>query len=813
MKKMLLSLAVSSVLVGCGGGETLEDVKKDSTPVLPSASIKFDPSNSVISVPNDLLLSGTKDGTLNLPGELDENGNPAVTRAHYASPSLALGAQDGWSTQMPYVIDLNVPAGYSVSAQSASDPQSVRIFEVVMGADQSDEQCSAVPAGIACRLVGELENGMTGDFVSVLNESGDGIVIQPLKPFKAGKTYITVLTDSLTMGDGRAIKPSSTYTLLRQEAPLVTDTQKALQAVIKSYESAVISGGDLAKENIIYTAAATMQSVGPVVGTVKKLMAASIAQGTNPKVVVPEQPMMTVADVLSSVITDPATLAPFQAVQYMRGSIQLPMYSAKPATTDISSAADTYWRAQCDSAVAVLGYKAAVGGTLPEPQADTNDAACAAMSNGVLRDFGLDTTRFLTKYNTIPQVQWLANVPVQITKPRAELFGIEQPATGWPVVILQHGITTSKEAMLGLTLALSSQGFATVAIDHPMHGERGIDVDADGLDDFNATDGKGSVLSYMNLTSLLVARDNLRQSSVDLLGLRLGLNFVNPALGLNPTQVSFIGHSLGSIVAPSFIAHANMPLAEQVDPLFKVQSAALASGGSGIASFLAESEEFGPFVQGSVLLAANNLASKAFISFIATDAASVCPVEGIEVNPQDSAYLSAVAPCAFVAYTKHLTETGDTQSLAAIKSIVQQFVYASQTVLDSGDPGNYASLVQAVQTPIYMSVVTGGVDGNKADTVIPPTTSNPLAGSTPLARMMGLQTVSETQMTTTPMSYVVNFSQGHHGSVVTTGYRENAGGTEQGHAMATVEMQTQIVSFLKSQGLLLPISNSAVIAN
>ncbi|CAH9059022.1 Lysophospholipase VolA [Pseudoalteromonas holothuriae] len=814
MKKMLLSLAVSSVLVGCGGGETLEDVKKDSTPVLPLASVKFDPSNSVISVPNDLLLNGTKDGTLNFPGELDENGNAALARANYASPSLSLGALDGWSTQMPYVINLDVPSGYAISEQSASDPTAVRIFEVVMGADQSDEQCKQVPAGIACRVVGELTNGLTGDFVSALNGSKNGIAIQPLKPFKAGKTYITVLTDSLKMSDGRAVQSSSTYTLLRQEAPLVTDTQLALQAVIKSYENAVTSEGALSKENIIYTAAATMQSVGQVVGTIKKLMAGSLATGSNPKLVLPEQPMMTVSDALAAVIPDPATRAPFQAVQYMRGSIQLPMYSSKPATKEISSAADTYWRAQCDSAVMVQGYKAAIGGTLPAPQADTNDAACAAMSGGVLRDFGLDSTRFLTKYNTIPQVQWLANVPVQVTKPIPQLLGIEMPATGWPVVILQHGITTTKEAMLGLTLALSSQGFATVAIDHPMHGERGLDIDGDGIDDFNATDGKGSVLSYMNLTSLLAARDNLRQSSVDLLGLRLGLNFVNPAMGLNPTQVSFVGHSLGSVVAPSFIAHANLPLDPQVDPLFKVQSAALASGGSGIASFLAESEEFGPFVQGSVLLAANNLATKAFVTFIATDAASQCSVpDGIEVNPQNPVYLSAVAPCAFTHYVAHLSSTGDTQSLAEIKGIIQQFVFAAQTALDSGDPLNYASLVQAVQTPIYMSVVTGGVDGNKADTVIAPTTTNPLSGSTPLARMMGLQTVSETQTSQTPMSYVVNFSQGNHGSVVTTSFRENAGGTAQGHAMAAVEMQTQIVSFLKSQGLYLQITNPAVIAN
>ncbi len=48
MKKMLLSLAVSAALAGCGGGETLEDVKNDTTPVSPTISVKFDPSGGVI---------------------------------------------------------------------------------------------------------------------------------------------------------------------------------------------------------------------------------------------------------------------------------------------------------------------------------------------------------------------------------------------------------------------------------------------------------------------------------------------------------------------------------------------------------------------------------------------------------------------------------------------------------------------------------------------------------------------------------------------------------------------------------------------
>ena len=111
---------------------------------------------------------------------------------------------------------------------------------------------------------------------------------------------------------------------------------------------------------------------------------------------------------------------------------------------------------------------------------------------------------------------------------------------------------------------------------------------------------RGSVLSYMNLSSLLVARDSLRQSAADLLGLRLGLNFINDTT-INSKDVTYIGHSLGSIVAPAFIAQANTPMAETLDPLFNVNTVALASGGGGIASFLLESAAFGPFIQGSVL--------------------------------------------------------------------------------------------------------------------------------------------------------------------------------------------------------------------
>ncbi|MCQ8876935.1 lipase [Pseudoalteromonas shioyasakiensis] len=808
MKKMLLSLAITAALAGCGGGETLEDVKNDTPPVIPTATVYFDPANGDISVPNDLLMSGTKDGTINIPNELDEDG-VSVPRTDYADPSMALGALDGWSSQVPYKIDLimpnfvsdDVPNGVSLDAASAGAPGAVRIFEVIMGASLTDAECSQAPAGAACKLVGELTFGV--DFVT--QASGDAVVVIPLKPFKAGSSYINVLTTELKDSLGRSIEPSSTYGLVKQEAPLITESQLALQGVVNSYENVVTSGGAISKDEIIYSAAMTIQSVGPVLNTIKSMLAGSLQNSALPMPALqvststPET-MINVQTVLG--LPDTPEYALFKATEYQKGSIMLPMYLSTPKGTEVADLADTYWQGMCDNAVAVLGAQATAGDAFQTDPISINDATCAALSDGRLRDLGLDSTKHLTKYNSVPKTQSMANVPVQITKPilpvlnaiRAQLDmdALTMPENGWPVVIMQHGITSKKEDMLALTAILTMQGFATVAIDHPVHGERGIDVDGDGEDDFNAT--TKSVLGYMNLQSLLVARDNLRQSAADLLGLRFGLNFTNDTT-LNSSDVSFIGHSLGSIVAPAFVAQANTPLDSQIDGLFNVNTVALASGGGGIASFLLESASFGPFVQGSVLLSAGTAESAEFAAYMSNEAVSNCGIYG----ENQQAYVT----CAYSEYYGSLVSAGETTKIANIQDVMTQFAFAAQTVLDSGDPTNYATSLAALGTPVYMNVVVGDGADNLPDQVIPPTTvSNPLAGSLPLANLLGLSSVATTQgPNAEPSSYVVKFTDGDHGSVLSPA----------ASPAVTSEMQMQIASFLKSRGLFLQVTNSDVV--
>ena len=810
MKKMLLSLAVTAGLTGCGGGETLEDVKEDSTPVIPAATVKFDPAQGILSVPNDLLMQGTKDGTLNIPGELDEETGESITRAEYADPQFALGALDGWSSQAPYAIDLVFPPNITLDETSAGTPGAVRIFEVVMGASLTDADCSSVPAGIACKGLSELTFGI--DFIT--KASGDAVAVIPLKPFKAGSSYINVLTTSLMDSQGRSIEPSATYGSVSAEIPLITDEQKSLQAVVNSYENVVTSLGDITKDDIIFSGAMTIQSAGTTLDTIKKLLAASLTEDSipTPTVQVPEQPMLTVREVLG--LPDAPSTAAFAGVQYEKGSIMLPMYLSTPAGKEISDLADLYWQGMCDSAVAVLGYKAQAGDAFPEDPISANDATCAALSDGQQRDLGLDSTKHLTKYNRIPKTQSVANIPVQLTKPilpvingvRTELglAEIAMPDTGWPVVILQHGITSKKEDMLALTASLSIQGFATVAIDHPVHGERGIDVDADGEDDFNAS--TGSVLAYMNLQSLLVARDNLRQSAADLLGLRFGLNFTNDT-SLNTQDVTYVGHSLGAIVAPAFLATTNTGLDPQIDALFNVNTAALANGGGGIASFLLESATFGPFVQGSVLSAAETSESDEFNAYLSGGAVSNCG----QFSENQQAYVT----CAYNEFTASLTMAGETQKLTNIQSVMTQFAFAAQTALDGGDPTNYASTVNALGTPVYMSAVVGDGENNKADQVIPPATmNNPISGTLPLANLMGTTTVSESQGPTVDgMNYLVKFTTGHHGSILTPAQDEGKSSTIEGSAAANTEMQLQIATYLASRGKMLVITNADIVTD
>jgi len=153
----------------------------------------------------------------------------------------------------------------------------------------------------------------------------------------------------------------------------------------------------------------------------------------------------------------------------------------------------------------------------------------------------------------------------------------DKPQDGWPVVIYQHGVIFDRTTVLGVADTLASVGFATVAIDLPLHGitdssnpffqgpgnpsplnvfgnnERhfyldNIDAVGQPIPDGEIDDGR----QIFNLANPLNARDHLRQAVSDLINLTktvptLDLDGGGP--DLDGGSIHLLGWSLGSAFA------------------------------------------------------------------------------------------------------------------------------------------------------------------------------------------------------------------------------------------------------------------------
>ena len=806
MKKLVLSLAIASTLgLSACDDETIKDVEKEvvdnGTAVTPTARVKFDPSAGAagLSIPNDLIFLGTVDGTLEIPVADPTDGS---------DPFVAISALDGWSISQPFSLAIDFPTGTSLNADSVANPAAVRIFEAVMGGDANDSDCTAVTRGLACKVVGELTFGV--DFVT--QASGNNISVIPMKPLKAETTYLMVMTNNLSDNNGKAVAGSTTYELARQDIntlPLGNASQLALQGAINSYEAALVAGG-VDSETIIYTAAMTTQSTTRVLSTVKALMAAGVpqmvanAQQGIPAIGIADTGM-SVANVLDGLI--PPSLVPlYSSANYFRGSITLPSYSGIPSQDNAFAPVTDWWRARCDSGATLAGLAATNPDAIPAGPLDENDGFCM---NFGLRDLSsvvaIDTERNLTKFNPIPATTGMLPIDVQMTTPdltvanavRASMSlpALEEPADGWPVAMLVHGITSTKEQMLPITGLLSLYGIATIAIDQPLHGSRGFDLDGDGVDDINTS--TVSTLHYVNLANMLTMRDNTRQSTADLLGLRLGINFLggvdndgNP-IKVDSSKVHLLGHSLGGIYGMNAVGLANTSLEPQIDGLFKIASTSLAMPGLMLANFGLDSPAF-------EALAKSNLTYTLSAEFKAL-VDSIYPLDDDGRSTATQEELEGLYATFYDAITD--------EQRATLNAGFAQFTFAAQTVTDSGDPIAYVQALAATNTPTHLIEVVGnGVDNLSDQTVTNRAPFTPMGGTEPAITLLGLEGVSED----TNGSGVVRFVNGHHSSILDP--RPNAASPDpELSARATQEMQTQVATFFASMGQLIKITDPEVV--
>ncbi len=817
MKKLLLVTAIGSALslVGCGGGDDAPESVVTEYNVA-ATRVVFDPSNGVVPVPSNILLSGSVDGTINIP---------VADATDIADPQVAINGLDGWGTHSTLTFNFSLPLdenGQQVTVDTASleAAGSIRLFETIMGGSDVSEGCAAASPAATCAVANELTFGV--DYIVKAN-GPDGVAVLPLKPWKAKTGYLAILTDAITDSLGRTVKPSQTYGLMKRDVatdPVSSDASAlGLQALINSHESALEAFG-VDKDSVTYASSFTTQSTSDAFYMVKNLIAGQFAatsqMGSPSPALSGTATGITVADYLVANgmmevdATDLGYLAANAAHLY-EGSVDLPYYSQVPTAENPMAPLEGRWVAKCDSGVSVLGaIQAGAIDPMAVPTIDPTWLAggaatfipawveqCATSTDPAViagMDFpGVDDERHITQYNPVPAVSATQTVDALITIPdpaaaapvRAAmgLDPLTMPVAGWPVVIFQHGITADKGSVLGIAGTLAVAGFASVAIDHPLHGDRGFGA-------INATSGQGPATAYMNLASLLTTRDNLRQSVADLLGLRVSLNANN--MGLDGTNVFFVGHSLGAISGTPFTAVANSPLTGDLAPFsgwFDVQGSTLMAPGASIANFLLASPTFAPVIKSQLLYAQD--------ADFAAAAEAAADAQGVALT--DPAF-QAVLIDVFNAFFAGLSEAEQ----AAINGLFEQFAFAAQTVVDSADPINYAASVVATESPIHLIEVVGdGVD-SLPDQVIPNTVAGkPLAGTEALITALGLPSISSTTASTdgTPVSGAVRFTAGDHGSIV----------SPEASQEATQEMQTEAAFWFANDTLVLPITDESVV--
>lgn len=810
MKRLFLGVAIASALGMTGCSEDSVDQLADKTePLTPQSTIVFDPANGAVPLPNDLLFSGTLDGTITIPKSSDPDA-PSEANGDYTDATIAIGALDGWSTTSPISINValatnNDGAALTLDAASVAQPGAVRLFEATVGGPLSnDPECQAAASASACKVGDELQFGV--DFVTTT--SGSTIAVIPLKPLKANQSYIYATTNLIQDSEGRALAPSSTYGLLKldiETKPLETPEQLMLQGLVNSYEKGIAAAHGVDSSSISYSALFTTQAISDVYETTKLLM---LQEGS------PYAPSITVPKPhpLGLTVAQAAGLTPADGLAYVVSSLadvyvaelSLPTYGS--CNSAFCNGIDGYWKAVGDSPVSVLlalqsgtmsqqnfGAQAVAQGIDPS-QALGNPALLAGKTWLLDDGTAADKAKHLTKFNPIPVPTGRETVPVLISMPNADrlaAFYADQgqtftaPTAGWPTTIAMHGLGGGKEMSLAYAGSYAAMGVATIAIDMPLHGARSFDANGDGTYEVSATDpsfgavvgtpdafAKGDPLVFININSTLSVRDNFRQATVDHLGLRAALTGLAGGLAaaqapqmFDITQISAQGLSLGAIVGTDFATYASSGLTHpngmDLSYVHKLNAVSLVAPSGGFAGTFIGSATFGP------VLFANITANETFQALV--DAANTAGYE-----------------------------PGSDEYLALVKTVYGQFIptfaFAVQTVVDGADPINHAAALKASGLPVHLIEVTGD-ESNLPDQVLPNAVENfPVSGTEPLIANLGLECVDSTIQG----SGAVRFSKGHHSSIVSPS--EIPGVTDGKAAAATAEMQQQVATFALTAG-------------
>ncbi|MDM5087102.1 lipase [Aeromonas rivipollensis] len=800
-KKLIYAAVVSALLSGCGGS----DENKGDT----SSYLDYLLSGTNAARPS-ALAARASDGTLKFSTETADLSNPVS----------ALSTLDGWSTTQAIQIVPVTASGITVKAPSAAElgASVAPLYLLELEFDSAALRPSGVKKVLAYGV----------DFV--VAESAGKLNLVPLKPLNPSSYYMIVATDSLKDSSGNPLRAGSDYSNYKSTTGSNAQEQ-TISGLIALQEGLFKAATGITSDHVIFSDWFGTQSGADVLVAVKGAAASVLKSPTLDAAALWKQDALGNTSLPGTytlgVTANAAFLTQLEAEQFLpqeqkdaiaaafgpgtplnglaqaakvySGTVKLPYFLSSPATAGSWDKARTQsWHGAIPSLYAIANAlkaqdaevigglvgagvdPALLGELIAEPSRQAELLAEASKLIGVTLTSGgqpLDPEQNIGRFNPLPALEEVQSVPMRI-------FAVAPLTAITDVIIYQHGVTSVKENAYALALgqigagAQASKNVAVVVIDHPLHGERGFALTG-GPDSVTTSDNP---TPYLNLSYLTVARDNLKQSVADLLGLRLAVGLANAkgAIGQKGLKVHFLGHSLGAIAGANLLAVANQPIGNaQADALFKFTTGGLAMPGGGIAPLLLNSPTFGPTIQMSVLTGGSAALKTAFTAY-----APNC---------------KTAAPTCFV---NEFLPSLDAATQASAAGTLQSYSFAAQSVLDSADPINLGRGI-AADFPLFATEVVGDGALSLSDRVIPNSIATaPLGGTEPLFKVLALQPLSATGAAN---HHATRFVAGGHSSLLAPDENFDPTGA------VTSEMQTQFGSFFASGGTAVKVTDASLL--
>lgn len=784
LNAVLLMGLTCGLLAGCayedrtGQASSVEYIPKGSpNPEAPVAVYNPVSQPMTVPFPNNLLFRGSRDGTIDAP----------VTASRPGVLTRSLNKLDGFSTVASAYAAFDRPLA---ADQNFSD--AVLVFQLERQGtivEQLEFGASSVEGLGQYRVSGDYTVRLEGEKQQKMN---DRLLIVPLKPLKPETRYLIVITRDLLGENGVPVRPSAYFKAVTATVP------------VAEYENPVIEKLTIKQRHRLEAIRQRFQALFDALkeyGVMRSEIAAAWTYTTqyigDSLVQLRKKAKQSRSGKIALAYTG-RTTADFggagKAAIYV-GTVTLPYHLGVPTQKKPKASLKYYWH--IDTSQTPASGFTATGTPCSDIVPPESTTACYPL----------------------PRKTALVTVPVLVTVPLVN----GQPKEGRPTVIFQHGIFSNRAALLAVADSLAEKGLIGIAIDLPLHGianvkspafslyygppingktgdfvelyKATVEITAPNVANpplqgcpmvgairhcfgertFNYPVGQGldsSGLHYLNVTSLLTTRDNLRESVVGLMYLwsilksHANIPVVSPGQGkvgmltINNERMGYFGHSLGGIVGTIFTAVES----QQDFP------SVLAMPGGGIVRLLLGSPNFSGLVT-------------------------------------------------LLVERQYAVEQGQRGFL--------EFARIAQTLQDSGDPVNYApTLAKQYEGPlpdsdhpIHLVEVIGNGDGHPPDQTVPnnvlepPYVSSktslkpaPLSGTDPLISLMGLKTVQVTLPVKTdrrlPGFAATQFTAGGHSTIIRA--------ADPSATPVNAEMQCEAAGFLASDGQFIPVGCATV---